>query len=87
MKATVTTWTCDRCGATEERSGQPNDWLGVLFGRPPEADPMDRKWKRVHLCSSCDKAFGDFLRAGRSAVVPETEYIAGHPSLPVTLRG
>jgi len=45
MNVTVTTWTCDRCGATVEtdQGEQPKDWSAVkltghrsasLWGRP-----------------------------------------------------
>jgi len=59
----VTLWTCDRCGATvNTRGGEQPKWLGLLFGAPPEAEPMDSKWVRKHLCKDCDRDFAAFIR-------------------------
>lgn len=63
---TVTTWTCDRCGATEEtpRDKQPEGWLRIFAANPPRhAEPEGYG----DLCFSCG------LALNRWWVVPPTE--------------
>lgn len=63
----IVTWTCDRCGATEDRvvGEQPKGWLGVVFASPPKRDVNDIL-TRSHFCSDCDHSFAEWLKAGRS---------------------
>lgn len=52
----MTTWTCTRCGRTEQLAGldQPKDWVRVGFVCPPKASWTDRLTVVGDLCNGPD---------------------------------
>ena len=63
-ESTTTTWTCDRCKATEvtESSSSPRHWYRLVLVVGPRANPIEGDVAAdKHLCKGCESDFAEWL--------------------------
>lgn len=89
-RMSLTRWTCDSCGAKEERphtsSGAPTGWGGIATNMVAADGSWDHvDWHRFHICHTCRCALMNGTAWTRLPDLRKIVWV-GHDDSPIVAR-